>query len=315
LPAEVPRIFVHHQIHFVFHERLLGKRLDDDPVLRPRYNELKAQEIHLLDRFDAVLALSEVDARILRDALGTTPVYCSSFGIRESTRPAAGKAARPFDGTVLYVGSEYHYPNLDAVNWFLDHVWHEIAAADSRLRFRLVGEWSEATRKRLRRHPRAECLGFVPDLESLLRTSILVVPVRIGSGVRTKILQAMMEGAPVVSTTVGAEGIPVRNGRELLIRDDPHEFAQAVLTLADDATLRRRLATSARRLAAKKFSVSAAGMTREWVYMQVVADWRAGDRKDAAKSTAEWMGRAPGATPGMEDFSAAPVALQIAEHS
>ena len=285
LPADVPRVFAHHQVHWVFHERLLGRRLDEEPVLRQRFEELKQREIRLLNRFDAVLALSEVDAELLRQALDGPSVHGSPFGIREPVPAVDGDATEAFDGTVLYVGSEYHYPNLDAMNWFLENVWETLAAAEPRLRFHLVGQWSEATRQRLRQYPRAECLGFVPELEPLLRRAILVAPVRIGSGVRTKILQAMMEGAPVVSTTVGCEGIPVQDGREMLVRDDPRGFTQAVRALAGDAALRRRLSDNARRLAMEKFSVRAAGAIREEVYAQIVADRRAG-RRGAEKAAA-----------------------------
>ena len=272
LPAHVPRIFVHHQIHFVFHERLFGKKAADSSRLQRRLRESKEQELTLLRQFDAVTTLSEVDARVLRSELALTPVYCSPFGLKESARPV-GKSDDAFDGTILYVGSEHHHPNLDAVEWFLDEVWDEVASANPRLRFCLVGQWEKNTQERFARHPRVACLGYVPDLESLLPTSILVVPLRIGSGVRTKILQAMSEGAPVVSTTIGSEGIPAQDGRELLLRDDPKSFAQAVLMLAGDGVLRRHFAAHARRLAAERYSVQAAGKIREWVCRQVVADW------------------------------------------
>ncbi len=288
LPANIPRIFVHHQIHFVFHERLLGRKPAASTRLQRRLRELKSQELTLLRQFDAVATLSEVDARLLRSELALTPVYCSPFGIKEAARPAE-KAEDAFDGTILYVGSEHHRPNLDAVNWFLDEVWGEVVAADPRLRFRLVGQWEEATQARFTRHGRVDCLGYVPDLESLLHTSILVVPLRIGSGVRTKILQAMMEGAPVVSTTVGGEGIPAQDGREILLRDDPKGFARAVLMLAGDGVLRRQFASHARRLVAERYSLQAAGKIREWVCCQVVADWltlHSHDHARSAKDTA-----------------------------
>ncbi len=273
LPANVPRIFVHHQIHFVFHERLLGRSFAASSQLQRRFNELKDQELALLRRFDAVVALSEVDARLLRSELGLTPVYCSPFGINKPTRSGEG-TDDAFNDTILYVGSEQHYPNLDAVKWFLGEIWDEVATTNPRLRFRLVGEWTSSTQEWVARHPRAACLGYVPDLESLLHTSILVVPLRIGSGVRTKILQAMMEGAPVVSTTIGGEGIPLQNGREIILRDAPGDFAQAVLMLAGDGVLRRQFAANARRLVAGRYSLQAAGKTREWVCRQAVDDWR-----------------------------------------
>lgn len=305
LPVNVPRIFVHHQIHFVFHERLLGGELTASSRLQRRLRELKKQEFDLLRQFDAVTTLSEVDARLLRAELALTPVYCSPFGIKDSARPT-GKADDAFDGTILYVGSEHHHPNLDAVDWFLDEVWDEVAAANPRLRFCLVGHWKKKTQERFARHPRVTCLGYVPDLESLLHTAILVVPLRIGSGVRTKILQAMMEGAPVVSTTVGGEGIPAQDGKEFLLRDDPKGFAQAVLMLAGDGVLRRHFTSHARRLVTERYSLQAAGKIREWVCRQVVADWltlhshdHARSPKDAARLQMETDGHFSTVHPGV----------------
>ncbi len=275
LPPDVPRVFVHHQIHYVFHERLFGDRLQQDSNLRLRFEALKARELGLLGRYDALVAFTDVDARILGGIPGGPAVHCSPFGIREpAPRPGAHEDGA-FNGTVVYVGSEYHYPNLDAVNWFLDKVWTGVVKARPDLRFTIVGLWSPATVERIERYPNVRCLGFVPELEPVLWESIMVVPLWIGSGIRTKILQAMMEGAPVLSTSVGCEGIPARDGEAILIRDTPEGFTEALLRLAGSAEERALLSRNARRLAVEGFSSGAAGRIRETAYQTILEGWKA----------------------------------------
>jgi glycosyltransferase involved in cell wall biosynthesis len=119
---------------------------------------------------------------------------------------------------------------------------------------------------------RVELTGFVPDLRPhLAAASVVVVPLRLGGGTRLKIVEAMAMGKPIVSTTLGAEGIDALPGRDILIADEPESFATSVVRLLDDAPLRARLGESARRLAVERYSWTTVAASLERFFRDVIA--------------------------------------------
>jgi glycosyltransferase involved in cell wall biosynthesis len=138
---------------------------------------------------------------------------------------------------VAFAGPLRWYPNRQGVEWFARSVWPLIHARSPRSRFKVMGEPSS---DRWQVPPAAgiDVLGYVPSVEAELASCrVFAVPLRSGSGIRLKILNAAAWGIPVVSTTVGAEGLEFRDGLEILIRDDPAEFAEAVIRLLTDDQL------------------------------------------------------------------------------
>ena len=133
---------------------------------------------------------------------------------------------------------------------------------------RVIGRWGEASRARFP-SPGIEFAGFVPDLENAVKGSVMLVPLRIGSGIRVKLLDAMSQGVPAVSTSIGCEGIPVRDGIDILIRDDASEFAAAAVELLNDRELRARLAHAGKNLLARFYSPEQVRKRRNEIYQKV----------------------------------------------
>src|SRR5438309_6220376 len=129
----------------------------------------------------------------------------------------------------------------------------------------VIGNWSEAAKSKLA-GPRLSFSGYVQDLPETLRGGIMLVPLRIGSGSRVKIIAAMAQGVPVVSTSIGCEGIPVRNEEDLLVRDDPTAFASAAVQLAQTPQLWRQLAEAAKKTVAKHYSTEGVRRRRNEIY-------------------------------------------------
>jgi glycosyltransferase involved in cell wall biosynthesis len=145
-------------------------------------------------------------------------------------------------------------PNVDAALWFARDIWPLIRAARPATTWGIVGKAPHSRLAPLREDPSITIVGQVPEMPPyLVAAGVYVIPLRMGGGTRFKLLEAMAAGTPVVSTTVGAEGVPVRSGHELLLADEPAEFAAAVLRLLDDPGLGRRLAAAARRLVTQQF--------------------------------------------------------------
>jgi glycosyltransferase involved in cell wall biosynthesis len=161
----------------------------------------------------------------------------------------ASPAGRPGIGdppTLSLVGTLHYPPNADAARFMVQCVLPEILRKLPSVQLRLVGRPDDATAD-LARAPGVVATGLVADLaEELSRADVCVVPVRFGSGTRIKILEAFAHQIPVVSTTIGAEGLDISHGRELLLADDPARFADACVTALTDCELRRRLVADAR---------------------------------------------------------------------
>jgi len=149
---------------------------------------------------------------------------------------------------VLFQGSLDYPPNIDGAEWLNTAVAPRIRAVVPQAEVRLVGQAATSV-KRLHRAGEFTVVGQVPSmLDELARASVAVVPVRFGSGTRVKILESFAHRVPVVSTTLGAEGLDVEDGVHLLLADDPADFAAAVVRALGDPRLRERLTEAARAL-------------------------------------------------------------------
>ncbi|ROR90124.1 glycosyltransferase [Nocardioides aurantiacus] len=197
------------------------------------------------DRVEVVAVCSDLD----RERLGGANVVVVENGYERPDEPAEAADHRSAP-VVLMVGLLTYEPNLDAATYFAREVLPLLRRHVPGAVFRVVGrfdhEWQVAT---LRGLEGVELTGEVPDLGEELRAATLsVVPVRFGGGTRIKILEAFAYGVPVVSTTVGAEGLEVEPGTHLLVADAPEDLAASCARLVGDLALRRALAAAGRRL-------------------------------------------------------------------
>jgi glycosyltransferase involved in cell wall biosynthesis len=262
-PDNLPKLFVHHQIHFVYAKRFL------DTYGRNCYSAyleavMKTQEQAWLQHFDGVITLSEQDRNILIPGLAAEKLFTSPSPI-PSDVGVAQDLPPEFDGRFLFVASEEHSPNRDGLQWMLDRIWPQILQQLPASRLVVVGSWSESAKAKLVR-PHVTFSGFVTNLPATLRGGIMLVPLRIGSGVRVKILAAMAQGVPVVSTSIGSEGIPVSDGEELMVRDGAAEFAAAAVQLARNPELWRRLSVAGHAAMANHYSPERVRQQRNEIY-------------------------------------------------
>ena len=193
-----------------------------------RYREI---ETHLARYCDVLLPISEVDGKKLQAlnpglpvAVIPSPVDTDHY--RPAPYPPPGKE-------IVFVGGMGYGPNRDAATWFVQEILPLVVARHPDARFVAVGEKPPAF---FREHaPHVEGVGFVPDERvQVARGRVFVAPIRWGSGVRTKILNALAMRRPVVSTTIGIEGLAVEHGRSVLVADEPRAFADAVSSLLED---------------------------------------------------------------------------------
>jgi polysaccharide biosynthesis protein PslH len=159
---------------------------------------------------------------------------------------------------LLFLGGLHWPPNADALVTFVRDIWPRVRAARPDATLTSVGRDDHPSAAECRAAPGVQLTGWVPEIDPFVQDSrLLVVPMRAGSGMRVKILEAMARGLPVVSTSVGCEGIGVVSGDHLLLADTPAAFADAVLRLLADDALAATLARNARALMLERYDVSA----------------------------------------------------------
>ena len=236
-------------------------------LLRSQWRRMLRFEERTLSRFDVVLAVSDADretfGRLYGDRL-RAPVRVIPTGV--DARYFEATVSIPFDPYRLaFTGSMDWLPNEDAVLYFCQDILPRIRRVEPRVTLSIVGRNPTPAVRRLADALRGiEITGRVDDIRPHVgRASLSIVPLRIGGGTRLKIYEAMAMGRPVVSTSVGAEGLPLVPGRDLAVADDPGGFADAVLALLSDPAARRRMADAARRLVTERYDWSAVAGTLE----------------------------------------------------
>jgi len=202
-------------------------------------------------RFHHVIAVSENDRALMSAMTDASRITVAPTGVDLSRyRSAAGHEAT--EPVVMFLGSMDWEANIDGVFYFHREIWSRIRAAVPRATFRIVGRNPSTRVRKLAEDPSVVVTGDVPSVVDHLRdAAVFVVPLRIGGGTRLKIYEAMATGRAVVSTTIGAEGLDVNHGQDIVLADDPAAFADAVTSLLLDADRRRAFERAAADQAAK----------------------------------------------------------------
>lgn len=268
LPKELKKIFVHHELRYMRlkteHAILSVGNEVYDRYLR-RFCELT--EIGLLQHFDGIMTLSEDDREHLQQKLPGKTVFSSPFPVLDSEfRPI--QRQNQLVKKLVFMGSELHSPNKDAVEWYLATMANAIFEMHG-LVLHVIGHWSEQTISLYRGNPYVSFAGFVEDAGAFCQNSIMIVPLRIGSGIRAKILYAAAWGIPVISTMLGSEGI-LESNRFCVTANSPGEFLAAVTTLLADPEKCYEQISDAQKIIWKHYSQQAAGEKRLSFYNAVL---------------------------------------------
>jgi polysaccharide biosynthesis protein PslH len=226
------------------------------PLLAREWRLVREYERLAYRESDLVCAVSEQDAGVIRGLAGTS-THVRVIPISVDTSAAQpGRPVTP-EPRLLFVGGLHWPPNLDAILHFARDVWPLVRRAMPAAQLTIVGRDDVAAAKTLRQTPGFTLTGYVDDVSQYFAGSrAMVVPLRAGSGMRVKILDAFARGLPVVSTPTGHEGIEAEPGVHLLSATEPRLFAQEVARVLTDDRLAKTLATEARRLVEERYDVS-----------------------------------------------------------
>lgn len=229
----VPCVLFQHNVEASIWER--HARVARNPIVRAyftsQWRRMRAWERDECLRFDAVIAVSEADAAAYAAEYGVVHTAAVPTGVDVDFFRPGGTVDRRLR-EILFVGSMDWMPNEDGIAWFAEEVLPQIRRGVPDVALTIVGRSPSARVRALTGQPGVTVTGTVPDVRPYLeRCAVLVVPLRIGGGTRIKIYEGMAMERATVSTTIGAEGLPVIHGEDLVLADDPAAFAAAVIDL------------------------------------------------------------------------------------
>lgn len=257
----VPTVLFQHNVEAAIWER--HAHVARNPLARAymtmQWKRMLAYEGAECHRFDHVIAVSDADANTMREWYDAPRLSAVPTGVDvDFFRPSGGVERRTHE--IAFTGSMDWMPNEDGVQWFVEEVLPLVRAHHASATFSIVGRHPTPRVKSLERHAGVTVTGSVPDVRPYLeRAAAFVVPLRIGGGTRLKIYEAMAMERAVVSTTIGAEGLPLQDGREFVQADDAPAFAAAINELLDDPARARRIGLAAAQRVRDEFSWATAG--------------------------------------------------------
>lgn len=203
-------------------------------------------ESKMCGRFDSVVAVSAEDREQMRQQYSVSTVFDVPTGVdTEFFRPSGKEKIEPHN--IVFTGSMDWLPNEDAIRYFTEQIMPLVKQSVPDLTLTVVGRNPFPGLIELsKREPSIIVTGRVEDVRPYMeRAAVYVVPLRIGGGTRLKIYEAMAMEKPIVSTTIGAEGLPLTNGVELILADTVESFAKSIVKVLADETLARRLGQQA----------------------------------------------------------------------
>ena len=230
-------------------------------------SKLREYEGRLMREFNRILVVSEADRTSLQlaadgESNGAKPpedqiagrISVTPIGIdTEEIQPCKANSKT---SNILALGSLNYPPNADGIRWFANEVFPRVKRAYTDTVLTIVGRNPPRDIRNLdaRNGESINVTGYVPELQPCFEAAaLMVVPVRAGGGMRVRILEGFARGIPMVTTTIGLEGIEATLGRDILVADDPVDFADAVIALLRDDQMRKNLAEHGRRLVERKY--------------------------------------------------------------
>ena len=241
-----PTVLFQHNVESVLWQRRaeFEEKWFDRSVAKVEYAKMRRFEPEQVRRFHHVIAVSETDRQAMNAMVDSSRISVVPTGVDLSKYPYDPNA-RSSGALVVFTGSMDWRPNIDGVEFFCHEIWPLVLAHIPAARFRIVGRDPDPRVKKLAAAS-VEVTGTVSSIvEHLRKAAVVVVPLRIGGGTRIKIYEGMAMGKATVSTTVGAEGLDVQHGRDILLEDTPATFANAIVRLLQDAEIRRRYEAAA----------------------------------------------------------------------
>jgi glycosyltransferase involved in cell wall biosynthesis len=267
----IPILLTKHEVDFAACARRAKREAHPVSKLRWFYNYLQVldREIQLTKNVDAVICMTEPDARELSKFCPSIPTYVINTGVDlDYFRPPDHPAVDP---RMIFVGAFQHLPNVEAMKYFCQEVLPLVRSRIPGIELFVVGSNPPSSIVGLTEISGVQVTGFVPDIRPFMaQSSIYIVPLNLGVGIRGKILEAWAMGMAVVSTSVGCAGLRYENNRNILIADTAQQFADQIFSLVKDPSRRQYLGEEGRRTVEKYYGWEGSVRQLETLYRHYI---------------------------------------------
>ena len=253
---DYPTLLFQHNVESVIVQRhyTTARNLVSKLFWRLQWKKMERYERQTCRNFSGVIAVSEVDKEIFEQRFGAANVFAIPTGI--DTEYFSPRKEPVEENSLVFTGSMDWLPNEDAVVFFAREILGRIQEQIPSVRLTVVGKNpSPGLLSELKKYPAIDAVGWVEDVRPFIgRHTLSVLPLRIGGGTRIKIYESMAMQKTVVSTRVGAEGLPIQDGENIVLADSPEDFAQTVVQLLQNPRKRQQIENTARRFVQENFS-------------------------------------------------------------
>ncbi len=259
LNTDIPRFVDQHNVEYEIMRRTY--ETEKNPLRKLlAYSEWKKfykQEIENCEKFTGCLTTSRRDAEILQQRSPGMKCHVIPNGVDSEffrlNTTATNDELDP--NMVLFTGTISYYPNTEGILWFYKTIWPLIKVKNSHATFCIAGKAPPPEVQAIAESDESVTVtGMVDDMRDYYtKAAVVIVPLRVGGGTRLKILEGMAMSKAIVSTSVGAEGIDHTNGKDILLKDTPEDFSDAVVNVMSDAALRQQLEIGGRHLVEAKY--------------------------------------------------------------
>jgi glycosyltransferase involved in cell wall biosynthesis len=243
------------------------------PILSLEKRKIRNYEGWLVDHFDHTLAVSEIDSSaLLIGSKNKSNGKISVIPIAIDTQTLSPILSSTTSYQLLTIGTLHYPPNADGIRWFINEVFPAVLKEIPQVTLTIIGKNPPKDFYELAKthSPSIEITGYVADLTPYLeKTAILIVPVLAGGGMRVRILEGFSRQLAIITTTVGLEGIDAENNKDIIVRDDPMDFSQAIVHLIKDRSRIEQIALSGRKLVESKYDSKVVYEKLDFVYQNI----------------------------------------------
>lgn len=263
-PDNVKTVYVQHEIQSVRWKNemeLFDSVSWNDHIT---YTRKCREEIYTMQSFDHIITLTEHDKKKLSEYIPESRIHVSPAIFNKFDMKMTFSQCH---SDFVFVGGHSHFPNLDAINWFCTKILPILRARKFNFTLYVVGVWHKRLVNELKKkYPELIFKGFVEDLAAFINGKISLVPIRIGSGMRIKILDAVNAMSPFITTAKGVEGLDFRNGEECIIAETAETFADSMIMLSSDMDKQRLIAKNALDMIYSKYNPARLFRQRAEIY-------------------------------------------------
>ncbi len=252
----LPSILWEHNVEYIIPQRhfLTSKNVFIRWFWKSQWKKMQEYEKEACQKFSGVIAVSVQDQQCLKDMTGKKEIFAIPTGVDANYFSPDPEPCTK--STLVFSGSMDWMPNEDGISYFVAEIFPLIQRHIPDVALTVVGRNPTPGLLKLAESvPAIEFVGRVDDVRPFIwKSAVYIVPLRIGGGTRIKIFEAMAMGKAVVSTSIGAEGLPVVSGDNCLLADTPEEFSHSVVTLLQDETKRQQMEGAARKFVEDDFT-------------------------------------------------------------